>query len=209
MNGADMVFLIVAIMLVSTVGIAILKKNIFTQMYTALMEKDYEEFFKRVDTNGAKALIPMYTREYLRLSAYMAQLQEQKVREQFNELMKMKLNPSQLCQLLCKGFQFYMGVHDQKRCKKIVEKMKDVVPEEQRMRYVRHYEIVFEHSVTYIPELEERIEKHRGKARGYLEYLLAKSYEAKKEKQKAEHYYRKAANDYKVGVGMLEQQIQL
>ena len=64
------VLIIITILIISSIIMAIIKKNIFIKVYNSLNTEDYDSFFKYVDSRLARAMMPIYTREILKLSAY-------------------------------------------------------------------------------------------------------------------------------------------
>lgn len=206
MNG---ILIIIAILIISSIIMAILKKNIFMKVYNSLNSEDYQSFFKYVDSNLARALMPIYTREVLKLSAYIKKEVEVDVTKQFNRMMKMELTNYQLSDILVRGFNYYSRHYQGNRCKKIISKMTAVFDEKDLKKYQRHYDILMDCSTKYINELENDLEKHRGKKKGYLEYLLAKSYQNKNNQKAYVKYLNKAMEDYKANEQELENIIQV
>ena len=135
------VLIIITILIISSIIMAIIKKNIFIKVYNSLNTEDYDSFFKYVDSRLARAMMPIYTREILKLSAYIKTETNQGVTNQFNQMMKMNLTTYQLSDILVRGFNYYCN-HDQiNRCKKIVSKMAEVFDERELKKYQRHYDI--------------------------------------------------------------------
>lgn len=64
-------------------------------------------------------------------------------------------------------------------------------------------------STKYINELENELEKHRGKKKGYLEYLLAKSYQTKDNQKDYLKYLTRAMEDYQTNVQEFEEHSKL
>ena len=113
------VLIIITILIISSIIMAIIKKNIFIKVYNSLNTEDYDSFFKYVDSRLARAMMPIYTREILKLSAYIKTETNQGVTNQFNQMMKMNLTTYQLSDILVRGFNYYCN-HDQiNRCKNI------------------------------------------------------------------------------------------
>ncbi|MEG0452117.1 MAG: hypothetical protein RR558_03550 [Coprobacillus sp.] len=208
MNGYMMIGIVIMIIVLS-IGMSIIKRNLFQSLYLSLNNENYEYFFNKVDSHIARALLPIYTREIMRLNAYMKTKEAQTVTEQFNKMMKMHLNQYQLVDLLTKAFSYYAINKDQKKCARIIKKMEETMDDAQCQKYRMYYEIVFEASIKYLEEIKQSLLIHRGKKRGYFEYLLAKSYLSKHDKESYEKYIQLAAEDYKTNVEQLETRIQI
>lgn len=209
MSGISMVVAIFGVIILSAVGTALWKKKLFSTIYGALEQKDYDNFFKKLDSKSAKAMLPPYTREMLRLTAYIRRDEDAAVTEQFNRMMKMELAGYQLCELLVKGFQYYQGVGNAGRCCKISDRMQEVLSPEMAGKYRRHCEIVFQGSDSYKEELEEGIGQHQGRMQGYLEYLLAKTCKNQNDMAGCQLYLRRAAAVYKTTVSELDRQVRV
>ena len=205
----EIMFIILSIMAVLSIGLAIFKKNIFQCLYVSLNNQNYDYFYSHIDARSAKAFLPIYVREQMRLNADMKSKSSEIVTQQFNKILKMKLNNYQLIDMLVKGYHYYLLDKDRNKCCKILEKMKECMNEEQLQKYEMHYQIVFNHSLLYIHELEISLKEHRGKMKGYLEYLLAKSYQSHNDIFHYKFYLKKAAEDCKSNVEHIEQSIQV
>lgn len=203
------ILIILAILIISSVFMAMIKKNIFMKVYSSLNCSNYENFFKYVDSKLARAMMPIYTREILKLSAHIKQDNDQAVTNQFNQMMKMELNEYQLSDILIRGFNYYTKKNQKSKCQRILDKMHEVFDNDQLSKYQRHYEILMNNSTKYISELENGIEKHRGKMKGYLEYLLAKSYQSMNNEKGYLKYLDQALEDCQVDVNEIELFIQV
>lgn len=209
MNGIWMVVSIFGVIIMSAVGAALWKKKLFSAIYDAMNQGDYEKFFKKLDSASVRAMLPSYTREVLRLTAYIRRKEDATVTGQFNRMMKMGLTGYQLNELLVKGFQYYLSVGNGDRCCKISDKMQEVLNHEMAGKYRRHCEIVFRGAVGYKEELEEGVAQHQGRMQGYLEYLLAKTCKNQNDVPGCQLYLRRAAAAYRTTVADLEGQIRV
>ena len=118
--------LVLVVIILLIIWLAVLKKRIFTKVYHYLNVEDYDNFFKCVDSRLARMMIPIYMREYYKLNAYIKMDDYQNVTKQFNYLMKLNLNSYQLNSILISGFNYYCYQNDKKKCRKILDKMKEV-----------------------------------------------------------------------------------
>ena len=55
------VLIIITILIISSIIMAIIKKNIFIKVYNSLNTEDYDSFFKYVDSRLARAMTVSYT----------------------------------------------------------------------------------------------------------------------------------------------------
>lgn len=203
------ILIVIAVFVVLIFFMTGLKKRTFEKVYGLLIHKRYSEFFNEVDSRAMVSLFPDWMRENLKLTAYMEMEDTKHVTETFNRLMKMKLGNGQKTELLVRGFQYYLQIQDRKKCKRIKEEMEQIVEDKTMQKYCRHYEIVFEHSKKYIGELEKEVKEHRNLMKGYLEYLLAKSYQSAGKQEAYLENMRKAAAVYKTPAGMLDKKVRV
>ncbi|WP_394524542.1 hypothetical protein [Lacrimispora sp. JR3] len=209
MNGLGMLAVIIGIMAVSTVAMGLIKKRVFTGIYTALQTRNYTSFFQQVDGRLARGVLPVYTRENMKLSAYMSLDDADKVKGQFNAMMKQSMNSFQLTGLLVRGYEYFSRRQERERCEKILEKMKEVLPPDRLEKYQMHYDIVFGGSIAYADRLAAEAKAHRGKKKGYLEYLLARSYESMGKKEEGRRYRQRAAKEFKTGAEDIERYVEI
>lgn len=203
------ILIVAAVLILIVLFMTGLRKQAFTKVYRLLMDREYSEFFREIDSKAMISLFPEWMRENLKLTAYMELQDTKNVTETFNGLMKIKCGNAQKTDLLIRGFQYYLQMQDGKKCKRIKEEMEQIVETKNMEKYCRHYEIVFEHSKEYIAELEQEVREHKNLMRGYLEYLLAKSYQAAGENEAYLKNIRKASAAYKVPVSQLDKKIRV
>jgi hypothetical protein len=209
MNGLEMLSVIIGIMTVSAVAMGVVKKRVFTGIYTALQTRNYSSFFKQVDARLARAVLPVYTRENMKLSAYISLDDVDKVKGKFNAMMKQPMNSFQLTGLLVRGYEYFARRQEGERCKRILEKMEAVLPSERLEKYRIHYEIVFCGSQAYTDWLKAEAGVHRGKMKGYLEYLLAKSYVSMGNETEGRFYRQRAAKEFKTRAAEMERYVEI
>lgn len=195
---------IFAVIIVSALGTALIRRRIFTRTYGALMTRDYPAFFREVDSKGMMSMFPEYVRDNLKLTAYMEMKDSGKVTETFNRMMKDGADDARKGDLLVRGFQYFSGEKDRKKVRKILEKMEQVMDRDISEKYRRHYEILFERSGKYITELEKEVPLHQNRMKGYLQFLLARSYRNAGREKECLPLLKQAAAEYHVTAGELE-----
>lgn len=203
------ILMTIAVCVVLIFFMAYLKKQTFEKVYGLLIHKRYQEFLDKVDSRTMMALFPEWMRENLKLTAYMELEDTEHVTETFNRLMKIKTGNGQKAELLVRGFQYYLQMQDGKKCKRIKEEMEQIMSDGAAKKYCRHYEIVFEHSKKYIRELEKEVQEHQNLMKGYLEYLLAKSYQSAGKQEAYLENMRRAAAVYKTSAGLLDKKVRV
>ena len=203
------IVMILGIVLASAVANAWIRKRVFGRTYSALMAGDYPTFFEEVDSKGMRSMFSEYVRDSLKLSAFMAQKDTESVTQTFNRMMKSKICDTQKGDLLIRGFQYYAEQKDQKKVCTITEKMEEVLDKELAGKYRRHYAIIFGKSSEYIVDLEKETPLHRNRMKGYLQYLLARSYRNAGRESECISLLREAAAAYRVAPGNLEETVRV
>lgn len=203
-----MIWILVIITLFFVITV-IMKKRVYVKLYYYLNTEDYDNFFEIVDSRVARTMIPIYIREYYKLTALIKINDVQKVTKQFNYLMKLNLRGNQLNSVLICGFNYYCYQEDDKKCKKILNEMKLLFDQRQYFKYERHFNIVMNKATKYIADIEKELDEHRGRKKAYLEYLLAKSYQSKNDQIKYNKYLRLSMEDYQVDESQFEEIIQV
>ena len=127
---------IFAVIIVSALGTALIRRRIFTRTYSALMTRDYPAFFREVDSKGMMSMFPEYVRDNLKLTAYMEMKDSGKVTETFNRMMKDGADDARKGDLLVRGFQYFSGEKDRKKVRKILEKMEQVMDRDISEKYL-------------------------------------------------------------------------
>lgn len=203
------IVLILLTVLISALVNAWIRNRVFGRAYRALTAQDYPAFFREVDGKGMKSMFSEYVRDSLKLTAYMEQKDTQKVTETFNRMMKHKISDAQKGDLLIRGFQYYAAGKDAGKVRTILEKMEEILNEELAAKYRRHYEILFGKSAAYITELEKEVPLHQNRMKGYLQYLLARSYRNEGREKECLTLLREAAAEYRVPAGKLDEAVQV
>ena len=203
------IVLILLIVLISALANAWIRKRVFSRTYSALMTRNYPEFFREVDSKGMMSMFSEYVRDSLKLTAYMEQQDTKNVTETFNRMMKNRISDAQKGDLLIRGFRYYMVQKDPKKVRTITEKMEEVLSEEIAAKYRRHYDIIFGKSDAYIAELEKEVPLHQKRMKGYLQYLLARSYRNAGREKDCLSLLKEAAAEYHVTPGRLDETVQV
>ena len=135
MNTSTIVIAILAIAVVSLLATTVLKRKLYADLYAALMGKNFGYFFAHIDGGLTRAMVPIFSRESLRLSAYTQLDQPEKVKEQFNSVMKLCVNDGQRINTLTLGHRYYEEKNDRAKSQKIFEELRRLMTTEQLHQY--------------------------------------------------------------------------
>lgn len=200
-----MITLIVLILIYTAV---VCKKNkLYKELYYYLENKNYNEFQLKINSKSAQVFLSNYLKETMMLTMYIDLKDRKQIMNQYNKLLKMKQSQLKKNNLMVSAFHYFCSIRDKKQCSKILEYI-DIEMNNQYKLYKRHFDIIIEKSTKYIDELKKEITTNYGIKKGYLEYLLAISYQSKKD-DKYKEYFTQAAKDYHIGEDQLETAIRV
>ncbi|MEG0470372.1 MAG: hypothetical protein RR562_10730, partial [Longicatena sp.] len=150
--------IIIIVVVVSTVVCALTSKIIKNKMMKRLLEDlkkaDFEDYFKMIDSTVCKFYFPAFNREYMRMNGLVMQGEKEKVEEQFDLMLNMRMNKQQEIDIVMKCFYYYLEDENKRKAKTLLERIRkfgeDYFKESQVM-----YDVCLEKSVAYIDEMEE------------------------------------------------------
>lgn len=188
---------IVILALVFTVGSMWLRGRVYAKLERAVSSGNLDEFFRRVDSHASRALLAPYGRELLRFRALALGGDRAAMAEQFNRLMRLKLNDYERSCVLTEGFNGLAAAGDATHCRRIVEAMATAgFTTKALAAYRRHLAVALERKPEEAKGLESSYGALRGVRRGYVAYLLMRAREATGDKVAAESYRREACALY-------------
>ncbi|MEG0273503.1 hypothetical protein [Amedibacillus sp. YH-ame10] len=189
--------IIIIVVVVSTVVCALTSKIIKNKMMKRLLEDlkkaDFEDYFKMIDSTVCKFYFPAFNREYMRMNGLVMQGEKEKVEEQFDLMLNMRMNKQQEIDIVMKCFYYYLEDENKRKAKTLLERIRkfgeDYFKESQVM-----YDVCLEKSVAYIDEMEEALKDPEctGPNRGMFLYMLGLQYGNGDQKKKMKEYLREA-----------------
>lgn len=154
-----------------------------------LMSGNYPLFLKEIDSNEAKANIPPFNREFLKLNAALLEQDSAAAEEQFKTLLKWELSDPQKIDLYMRGLQYYAANDNRAEAERFRKKLFKLTDNEQiRAEADRFISIYLDKSDRYLGELlaENRVVSEFKKYAN--DFLIAKIYENRNEPELAEQY---------------------
>lgn len=180
----------------------------FERLSALVSRGDEEGFLALRDANVSRAVLSPYARELLTLRMLARRGDDRALRDQVNTLMKMRLRPSERAQVLDVAFEAFARRGSAARCGRILKDMEKSMGKEASARYLLFYDVALLGDAGHREELEKSLERLEGspakRTRGYVEYLLSKTYAAVGETSRAQEMRRRAARDYAVDEKDLE-----
>lgn len=168
------------------------------RILTAMAKQDFDKLFKIIDSFGCKSFFSPKDRECLRLDAFVLMANAEKIREQFNLILNMRISKNEKADIYVKAFYFYVDERDKRRAKEMIDKMKGYVDETAYTQCVLIYDVVMDKSTAYINVMEEAIKgREEGYDRGMFHYLLGLQYGYLGNKKEQLEHLRIAKKDMK------------
>lgn len=168
------------------------------RILTAMSKQDFDKVFKILDSFGCKSFFTAMDRERLRLDNFVLMANADKIREQFNMMLNMRISKKEKADIYVKAFYFYLDEHDKRRAKEMVDKMKGYVDDTTHTQCKLIYDVVLDKSTAYVNILEESVKEYQaGYDRGMLHYLLGLQYGYLGKKKEQLEHLRTAKKDMK------------
>lgn len=193
-------FWIIAVLtcLILVFGRSYYRRLLMHRVLLGMQKQQYDKVFKTLDSFGCKSVYTALDRERLRLDTYVLMANADKIREQFNMLLNMRISKKEKADIYVKAFYFFLDERDNRRAKEMVGKMKGYVDETTHTQCKLICDIVADKSTAYINVLNESIKDQKpGYDRGMLHYLLGVSYGNQGNKKEQIEHLRIAKKDMK------------
>ncbi len=184
----SLVTLIVIIFFISLLRYFVKKK-----IMLLIQKQDIEELLMEIDKNITKMLVPAYSREGIRLSAYLMQNDSQKIEEQFRKMWEVPAKPLQRQDFLVKMFNYYIFLPNQEKSKMMLEAIKKEIRCKETVQQAQMlYNIFFKNSYAYINELEKNMEFYTKEQKAMAYYYISMQYKNMNNMEKANEYKEKS-----------------
>lgn len=191
------ILIVVAVTIVLIVIAQVWKQAILKKLIKSLQQGDFDAYFKRLDTLSCKYFYPPFNREYMRLNGYIMKADKKKIEECFDLILKMRLSKKQNLDVTIKAFYYYLDEDSKKKCKSLLERLKEIADESITRECQIIYDILLEEKTSYIEEMEEQLknEELQEAQKGMFHYMLALQYSyLKEDDKKNEHLHAASKN---------------
>lgn len=171
------ILLVIAVVLVFILSLVpnILSKRLLRQLSELLLNNEFEEFYKLINTKKAKLLLPSYNKEYLLLNSYILKKDDAKVKEQYNKIFNMKLSKQQERVIYLEAFNYYYNTSDRDMIDKIHNRIQTFDEENIKKENQIIYDICVLKLSNHIEEMEEEYNKTNNKQTAMMLYLQYKN----------------------------------
>ena len=186
-----MIWLYVGIVFILFIIYFIAQNTIKGKLVLAYQKKDYETYYKLLDSTIAKISIPAYNLEYMRLNGFIEEGRSEQVDSQLALLFKARKNKEQIENLIQISLQYYVNLQDSSKCHKLLDYMTSCQMDEQILNEATYVvDILVDQKTNHIDELEDKLRTVDEKQKQVYYYLLQVQYEHVNNIAKANEYKR-------------------
>ncbi|MBO4218954.1 MAG: hypothetical protein IKX74_07210 [Erysipelotrichaceae bacterium] len=189
-----MVIIIVVSTLVIQGGSILLQRMMFDRLTTALMKGDYDEFDRLIEKKAVKWTIAPFNQDYLKLSRYSLAGETDKIIECYDTFANRRLTYPQAREVYLSAFDYFLGRGDKQRCQLYRDRINELTSKkDDNLEGIKEivndsYDIYLDHKTDSLERLLQQIEELPETRRGAKEAMIAKIYDLKGDKKKAEEY---------------------
>lgn len=192
------IIVFVIVLIVCVVGVLWYKNKTFNNILKCLKEMNYQGVLNIIDSFGCKTFFAPFNREEIRLNAFFLMGDSEKISEQFDLLLNMRINKKQKMDVVVKAFYFYVDEKNQEKALQVLNKIKALNDEALTSECELLYDIMLLKKTDYVDMMEDYVKTAKaGFDRGMFHYLLAVQYGYLDNKKKQVEHLRVAKKDMK------------
>lgn len=186
MMKAIAVAVVVALVMFTVVNT--LKTTMYRKMVGYLENGDYSTFYNEIDKKSTKFLFPKSSILDLKLNAALVQKKKKESTQLLEEICAMPLTISQKETYYMKAFNFFVGINDEKNCKKYLNLINELSNDRIKYEANRVYNIFILKNDKYLKDLLDELETMEDREKGVNEYLISVIYKNKKDTENQKKY---------------------
>lgn len=186
MMKAIAVAVVVALVMFTIVNT--LKTTMYRKMVGYLENGDYTTFYNEIDKKSTKFLFPKSSILDLKLNAALVQKKKKESTQLLEEICAMPLTISQKETYYMKAFNFFVGINDEKNCKKYLNLINELSNDRIKYEANRVYNIFILKNDKYLKDLLDELETMEDREKGVNEYLISVIYKNKKDTENQKKY---------------------
>ena len=196
----------IVVLIIIAVAIPMFIRTAIWNRFLKFMKQDKEEeALKILNSSYYKIMFGAYSQKWNLLRYYISRNDTPKVRERLKERLSDKFAPNEAYQIFSNGFFYFMSLHDQEMCSKLLSRLDDINEGEQKEYFHMLYRVMIEQksedieAVTKLIEDKEKEKDSNSKNSqlGMLQYLLGIQYHYQGDSKEAEKWLKKAKNNVK------------
>lgn len=186
MMKAIAVAVVVALVMFTVVNT--LKTTMYRKMVGYLENGDYTSFYNEIEKKSTKFLFPKSSILDLKLNAALVQKKKKESTQLLEEICAMPLTVSQRETYYMKAFNFFVGINDEKNCKKYLKLINELSNDRIKYEANRVYDIFILKNDRYLKELLDELDTMEDREKGVNEYLISVIYKNKKDTENQKKY---------------------
>ncbi|MCD7863690.1 MAG: hypothetical protein LUG61_09365 [Lachnospiraceae bacterium] len=169
---------VVVVVALVTVALPVIMKNILIQNMAQCLQRDDLEAFDRIlDGRIARMVFQEFDRENLRLNACLRTGDSQKIKEQYQAMLNLRLrNVKQEKQLVMNAFSYFINNGEGEEARQLFPRLKQAVSPEEYERCRIMYRVIIKKQSKDIETLEEQLIEASQMDQSVLHYLLSLQY---------------------------------
>ncbi|MBQ6655160.1 MAG: hypothetical protein IJM79_06530 [Erysipelotrichaceae bacterium] len=188
-----MMVAVIVLTMVIQAGLIYLQRHLINKLTTALLKGDYDGFDRLIDKWYVMYVIAPFNVDYLKLNRYSLEGDREKITACYDGFNNKRLNYAQAKQVYLEAFDYFLGQKDRERCLFYREKINALSSKKEDLSSIKQlvndsYDIYIDNKSDMLERLLEQNEKLPESHRGSNEALIARIYENKGSKKKAEEY---------------------
>ena len=182
----------------SEIIMTVVKKANLDKLAGYLMDGNFTAFDKLINNKFIKFILPGFNIEYLCLNRYIAEMNDEKVREYVDQFLTRKMSDVQKKAVYQQGFNYFIFRNDEKYGRKCYEELKKLSNMGEQLKNVdATFEVIIEKKEDVLEKLIKDNDSLSGKERVDNEALIAQIYSYKGDEKNTEEYFKKALEDKK------------
>ena len=207
MNKNLNIIIIVILTLVLILVPLIMKRVIWKKLLYQLDNEQYDEFYKTLDSGACKFSYQAFNREYMRLSGYLAQRDDDKIEQELNLLKNMRISNKQKASVGSRGFYYYLEKGKIKKAEGMLSYSKGLVDEKSYKNMEIQFSILMKKESKYIDDCKEilnsmwdgksSLDNNRKYPVGTMQYLIGLQYSYLKNTEHMMEYFKPALSNLK------------
>lgn len=156
-------------------------KYLIQQMLVRTLEVDlqmraYAQFNNMIDRKFSKLMIPIFTRDYLKMQSATLQDDKQALKDSFDNLLNLHLAPRQRDEVLKRAFSYYASAGNGDHASALLKQIHDTKNQPLIHECDIMYSVYIKKETRYLSELEELLKHAVGSEAAAYHYMLSLEY---------------------------------
>lgn len=180
------VFLVLAIVYV--IFSFVYRKYHTQRLLSELQSLDFEAFDKDIHSSMTKLFFPLYNIEFMKLNRYIMTDDSEKIKEQFEKLIRIARGKKQRYEIISMAFEHYVYEENKEQSKNLLDTIDNGTNEGLKAHAHMLYDILILNKTNHIKNMEAQFPQCTSQEKAIVGYLLAKQYRNQHNIKKAEYY---------------------